>query len=97
MRETDDEAVRRKAVYVDTLAAVEQAARLVPPIAAGHFAASEVRSSLEMLCRGTTSARRSRDEISLLKSVGTALEDLAASALVYTWRNHALHPGGPLT
>ena len=89
--------MRRSAVYVDTLAAVEEAAALLLPIAAGHCAASEVRSSLEMLCRGTTSGRRSRDEISLFKSVGTALEDLAATALVYTWRNHAAHPGGPLT
>ena len=94
MRETDDEAVRRSAVYVDTMAAVEEAGDLVMPIAAGHFAASAVRGTLEMLCRGATNGRASRDQITMFKSVGTALEDLAAAALVYSGRNDAGYIAG---
>ena len=35
------------------------------------------------LCSGKAEGRRSPDEITLFKSVGTALEDLAAAALAY--------------
>ena len=97
MRETDDEAVRRSAVYVDPMAAVEEAGDLVWPIAVGHCTASAVRGTLEMLCRNATNGRGSRAEITNYKSVGTALEDLAATALVYTGRNDARHRAGAST
>ena len=97
MREADDEAVRRSAVYVDTMAAVEEAGDLVVPIAAGNFTATAVRGTLEMLCRNTAHGRGSCDEITLFKSVGSALEDLAAAALVYTGRNDAAYFGGAST
>jgi ornithine cyclodeaminase/alanine dehydrogenase-like protein (mu-crystallin family) len=36
------------------------------------------------LCRGAINGRQSADEVTLFKSVGNALEDLAAAILV--WR-----------
>ena len=84
MRETDDDALRRSSVYVDTGAALEEAGDLVTPIAQGTFAADAVRGTLAALCRGEAAGRSRRDEITLFKSVGTALEDLAAAALVFT-------------
>lgn len=85
MREADDEAVRRARVYVDTRAgALKEAGDLVDPIRRGVICAADVQGDLFDLCRGKVKGRRSPGEITLFKSVGTAIEDLAAAMLV--WR-----------
>jgi alanine dehydrogenase len=84
MREADDDAVRRASVFVDTRAgALAEAGDIVQPIAAGVLAAEDVAADLFDLCRGTHPGRRTDDEITLFKSVGTAIEDLAAAAHVH--------------
>lgn len=83
MREADDEAVRRASVFVDTRAgACHEAGDIVQPIARGVLRAEDVRADLFDLCRGLHTGRQSPEEITLFKSVGTALEDLAAAVLV---------------
>jgi ornithine cyclodeaminase len=85
MREADDEAVRRGRVYVDTRAgACEEAGDIVDPIRRGIIGEGDVRGDLFDLCRGNATGRQSASEITLFKSVGSALEDLAAAMLV--WR-----------
>jgi alanine dehydrogenase len=80
MRETDDDAVRRGRVYVDTRAgAMKEAGDIVQPLASGALA--EVVGDLFELTRGEAAGRRSAEEITVFKSVGTALEDLAAAQL----------------
>ncbi len=82
MRESDDEAVRRASVYVDTRAgATAEAGDIVQPLKAGVIAEADIVGDLFGLCRGEIEGRRSADEITLFKSVGTALEDLAAAVL----------------
>lgn len=84
MRETDDEAVRRSAVFVDTRAgALSEAGDIVQPIASGAIGREHVRGDLFDLCRGAAPGRTGAAEITLFKSVGSALEDLAAAILVY--------------
>lgn len=83
MREADDEAVRRARIFVDTReGALHEAGDIVQPIAAGVIAASDVVGDLFDLARGTVTGREQPDEITYFKSVGTALEDLAAAELV---------------
>jgi ornithine cyclodeaminase len=83
MREADDDAVRRARVFVDTRAgALKEAGDIVQPISAGVLAERDVQGDLFELCRGTVEGRRGADEITFFKSVGTALEDLAAAMLV---------------
>jgi alanine dehydrogenase len=85
MREADDDAVRRARLYVDTRAgALKEAGDVVDPIRRGVISNADVAGDLFDLCRGTVAGRRTADEITLFKSVGTALEDLAAAMLV--WR-----------
>ena len=85
MRESDDEAVMRATVYVDTRAgALKEAGDVVQPLASGQISPSAIAGDLFDLCRGNVSARTSPDQITLFKSVGTALEDLAAAQLAYT-------------
>lgn len=82
MREADDEAVRRASVWVDTLAgATKEAGDLIRPIEAGVIAREDIKGDLFSLCRGEAAGRRDAAEITLFKSVGTALEDLAAARL----------------
>lgn len=83
MHETDATALRRSSVYVDNRAgALKEPGDLVTPMAAGQFRAEDVRGDLFDLCRADMPARRSDSEITLFKSVGLALEDLAAAELV---------------
>jgi len=84
MREADDEALRRAHLYVDTSAgASKEAGDIVDPITRGVITESDIQGDLFDLCRGTARGRGSPAEITLFKSVGTAIEDLAAAIL--TW------------
>jgi ornithine cyclodeaminase/alanine dehydrogenase-like protein (mu-crystallin family) len=86
MREADDELVAKASVFVDTyLGALAEGGDVVAPIAAGALARSDVRAELAELCRGEKAGRTSAEEITLFKSVGTALEDLAAAQMVRRW------------
>lgn len=83
MRESDDEAVRRARVFVDTRAgAFAEAGDLLQPMAAGVIDADHVVAELSELVGGTE-GRRSAEDITLFKSVGAALEDLAGAILAY--------------
>ncbi|MFD2262014.1 ornithine cyclodeaminase family protein [Lacibacterium aquatile] len=82
MRETDDAAIRRASVFCDTRAgATKEAGDLVQPLASGVLTQEAIRGDLFDLARKKVGGRRSADEITLFKSVGTALEDLAAAEL----------------
>jgi ornithine cyclodeaminase/alanine dehydrogenase-like protein (mu-crystallin family) len=84
MRESDDECVKRARVFVDTKdGALKEGGDIVQPIKAGVVTTSHVIGDLFDLTRGTIKGRQSADEITLFKSVGAALEDLAAGILVY--------------
>jgi ornithine cyclodeaminase len=83
MREVDDAAVAAARVVVDTYAgALAEAGDLAQPLARGVITREHIVADLAELLRGERVGRRSADEITLFKSVGTALEDLAAAELV---------------
>jgi ornithine cyclodeaminase/alanine dehydrogenase-like protein (mu-crystallin family) len=89
MRECDDDAVRRARLYVDTReGALKEAGDLILPFQAGVRRESDVVGDLFDLCRGKVQGRRSEGEITLFKSVGTALEDLAAATLAFERRSN---------
>jgi ornithine cyclodeaminase/alanine dehydrogenase-like protein (mu-crystallin family) len=92
MRESDDEAVRRSAVFVDTMEALHEAGDLVHPIKNGTFSPDDLRGSLPGLCKRETPGRRSPEEITMFKAVGTALADLAAASMVYKARTTEMPP-----
>jgi ornithine cyclodeaminase len=84
MRETDGEAVARASVFVDTReGALAEAGDLLAARDEGMFDFVDVKGDLFDLCRGRVLGRRSASEITLFKSCGTALEDLATAILVY--------------
>ena len=83
MRESDDAAVARARVHVDTPAALLESGDLVMPIASGALREDAIAGTLADLARGSAPGRRGDAEITLFKSTGTALEDLAGAVLVY--------------
>jgi ornithine cyclodeaminase len=82
MREADDEAIARARIVVDTYAgALAEAADLVEPLERGVIARSAIVAELAELVAGRP-GRTDANEITLFKSVGTAIADLAAAQLL---------------
>jgi ornithine cyclodeaminase len=81
MREADNSALERACIYVDTHGALAESGELLHGFASGAISAADVRGELADLVRGTVAGRRSTEEITLFKSIGCALEDLAAAEL----------------
>jgi len=90
MREADDDTMRRAAaVYTDTLTgALAEGGDLVQALASGALDRERVRGELADLCRAPPPPRNAED-ITVYKSVGAAIEDLAAARLCVT-RYHDL-------
>ena len=86
MREADDDCFAGAALYVDTEEALQKSGDLLGPMSRGVFGAADVRGTLATLARGEASGRRTREERTVFKSVGTALEDLAAAIRVFETR-----------
>nr|WP_244424884.1 ornithine cyclodeaminase family protein [Methylobacterium nodulans] len=81
MREVDDGAVARATLFIDTPAALHEAGDLAIPLARGIIAPTAVAGDLADLASGRHPGRTSVDEITLFKSVGASIEDLAAAIL----------------
>lgn len=83
-REVDTAAVLRSACFVDRReSALREAGDLVIPIRDGALNESHIRAELGEMLEGTSDGRRTPEEITLFKSVGLAVEDLAAADIVY--------------
>ncbi|MEP7240315.1 MAG: ornithine cyclodeaminase family protein [Devosia sp.] len=85
MREADDDTIAAAAeIFVDTFnGAIKEAGDLAMPLASGVLARGNIVADLAMLCRRTHPGRTDASAVTIFKSVGTALEDLAgAMALV---------------
>ncbi|NRB51269.1 MAG: ornithine cyclodeaminase family protein [Saprospiraceae bacterium] len=84
MREADDEVIRLSTLFVDTLqGAPKESGDLAIPLATGVCQLEDIQADLFGLCRGKHPGRTSKEEITFFKSVGHALEDLAAAKLAY--------------
>ncbi len=86
LREADDECFVGASLHVDTDEALQKSGDLLGPMSRGVIHAADVRSTLASLSRGESTGRRTLDERTVFKSVGTALEDLAAAIQVYESR-----------
>lgn len=83
MRESDDDLIANARIFVDTReGALKEGGDLVIPLNAGVITPDAVVADIAELVRGDHPGRTGDDEITLFKSVGTALEDLAAATLV---------------
>ena len=84
MREADDTAIAKARVFVDTDDAVHTAGDICDPLKHGVISDADILGTLFTLTRGEAPAvRLDGDEITLFKSAGTAIEDLAGAVLAY--------------
>jgi ornithine cyclodeaminase/alanine dehydrogenase-like protein (mu-crystallin family) len=82
MREADDRLIARATLFVDTFAgALVEAGDLTQPLANGLIKRDAIVAELADLVAGRHPGRNTQEEITLFKSVGTALEDLTAAQL----------------
>lgn len=84
MRETDAECLRRAQVFVDTYAGAKgEAGDILQAIEEGAFRFNDIKAELAEVLSGTKPGRSDQAAITLFKSVGASLEDLAAAIEVW--------------
>ncbi len=95
MSEADPACLGRARVFVDTRAGVlHEGGDVIRAIAAGALRREDIEAELADLCSGRHRGReQDAESITVFKSVGAAVEDLAAAELVFTaWNDE--HGGG---
>jgi len=82
-REVDDATIQRSRIFVDTFeGALSEAGDLLIPISKGLITRSYIIGDLHQLVSGKKPGRTNPTQITLFKSVGCALEDLATAELL---------------
>ena len=83
MREVDNQAVVLAKIVVDTYdGALSESGELITALKEGAIVEKDILAELAEVIKEEKTVRTKADEITLFKSVGTALEDLAAAELV---------------
>ena len=91
-RELDTEAVKRARIFVDRReSALNEAGDLLIPMNEGAITADAIVAEIGELLAGGATARRRDDEITLFKSLGLAVEDLACAHYLH---GRAMADGG---
>ena len=83
-RELDSAAVCRSRIYLDQReAALRGGGDLAIPLASGELDQDRIIGEVGQVMLGQIPGRQSEEEITLFESVGIAVEDLSAAALIY--------------
>ncbi len=83
-READNDCVIRSSVYIDTYqGGLKESGDIVLPLKEGVLKEEDIQADLFELCSGSKKGRKNDQEITFFKSVGHALEDLAAATYYY--------------
>jgi len=83
MREADDEAILKSSIFIDTYDGMHESGDIAIPMKKEILKREDICGDLFELCRGEKTGRKNENEITFFKSVGHALEDLAAAKLIY--------------
>lgn len=83
-REMDGDLVARGRLFVDArTSALAEAGDVIIPLREGRFGPDHIVGEIGEVLAGRIEGRRSRDEVTVFKSVGMAVEDVVAAALAY--------------
>jgi alanine dehydrogenase len=83
-REVDPALVERAVLVVDSrAAALQESGDVVQGIREGRFTEAHIRAELGEIAAGSDAGRRFTNEVTLFKSLGLAVEDVAAAGLAY--------------
>ena len=84
MRETDDQAIKLASVFVDTIqGGLKESGDIVIPLQNGTLKEEDIKGDLFGLCSDKNNGRTNKNEITVFKSVGHALEDLVAATYYF--------------
>ena len=84
MREADDDLLRRALICVDSYrGALAEAGDIINPLERGVISRADIRMELSELVAGKKPLPATEKDLTVFKSVGTALEDLAAAVLIH--------------
>jgi len=87
-READDQVITKGNVYIDTYqGGLKESGDIVIPLKTGVLKEKNIKADLFELCANKKSGRETESEITVFKSVGHALEDLAAATYYYNKMN----------
>ncbi|MFN3671176.1 MAG: ornithine cyclodeaminase family protein [Bosea sp. (in: a-proteobacteria)] len=89
MREADAEALQRGRVFVDSAKAIDEGGDIALAIRDGDYSADQVVGTLSELCSGAVAGLHPEGGITVFKSAGVSLEDLAAAITVWERSNAA--------
>ena len=85
MREADDITIKKSSVFIDTYqGGLKESGDIYIPLQKGILKENEIKADLFQLCSNQKQGRKTNKEITLFKSVGHAIEDLAAANYYYT-------------
>ncbi|WP_452222271.1 bifunctional Delta(1)-pyrroline-2-carboxylate/Delta(1)-piperideine-2-carboxylate reductase [Lacinutrix salivirga] len=85
MREADDETITKASVFVDTFqGGLKESGDIVIPLQNKTLKKEDIKADLFQLTSNEKQGRQNNNEITVFKSVGHALEDLAAATYYYT-------------
>ena len=87
MREADDELIKKAKIYIDNEAAKKECGDIFIPLKSNIIHEKAIKGTLADLVNKTREGRTSENEITLFKSVGFALEDLAAAEYLFEKQN----------
>ena len=82
MREANDDLIKKVDIFIDTQMATKETGDIKIPLDKGIISLEDIQADLFDLCRGLHQGRQNSEQITLFKSVGHGLEDLAAAKLV---------------
>ena len=83
-REMDPDTLNRARLFVDSrAAALEESGDIVQSISEGRFAENHIVAELGEVVANPRLGRRTKDEVTIFKSLGIAVEDVASACLAY--------------
>ncbi|MDI9310595.1 MAG: ornithine cyclodeaminase family protein [Limnohabitans sp.] len=83
-READNETILKSSVFLDTYqGGLKESGDIVIPLKEGILKEEDIKADLFELCQNKKPGRTTETEITFFKSVGHALEDLAAASYYY--------------
>ncbi|MGO3183090.1 MAG: ornithine cyclodeaminase family protein [Aequorivita sp.] len=84
MRESDNDTISKASIFVDTMeSGLNESGDIAIPLEEGIIQESDIKADLFALCSNAKKGRINSEEITVFKSVGHAIEDLAAATYYY--------------
>jgi len=84
MREADDQTINKSHIYLDSFeGGIKESGDIAIPIEKGILSKNDIKGDLFELCQMQKDGRKNKDEITVFKSVGHAIEDLSAAKYYY--------------